>query len=330
MKQIYTMIMATILLFGGCKKDDTSTGPEDTAKILAVITTIEVTTITSTTAKSGGNVTNDGGALVTSRGVCWSTSENPVVTGNKTTDGEGAGSFTSNITGLTGGTKYYVRAYATNSVGTSYGSQYSFTTAGGAGGTLTFNGFTYNTVTIGTQEWTVENLRTTSYNDGTAISKVTDGSSWYNLSTGAYCAYNNEETNVTTFGYLYNWYAVNTGKLAPATGGWKVPTDADWTKLMDYVGGSTNAGTKLKAKSGWSNIGKGTDEYGFSALPGGFCNSSGDFYDLGYYCSWWSSTTFDTDYAWHRNMNGYNTGAGVGRGSFYKKAGFSVRLVRDR
>ena len=99
-----------------------------TTLTLPTVTTTAVTNITSTTATSGGNVTSDGGAIVTGRGVCWSTSANPTISGSHTTDGSGLGAFVSNITGLTGGTLYYVRAYATNSVGTSYGNQLSFTT----------------------------------------------------------------------------------------------------------------------------------------------------------------------------------------------------------
>lgn len=326
MKQISTILLATIILFGSCKKDDPSTGPEDTSKNLPVLTTTEVTTITSTTAKSGGNVTNDGGEPVTSRGVCWSTTENPVVSGSKTTDGNSTGLFSSTISGLTAGTKYYVRAYATNRVGTSYGSQYSFTTTEGSGGTLTYNGHTYNIVTIGTQEWTVENLRTTVFNDGTAISKVTEPATWTNLKTSAYCAYNNDETIASSHGYLYNWFAVFTGKLAPATGGWRVPTDEDWTKLSNFIG--SNAGTKLKAKSGWNSSGNGTDDYGFSALPGGYRNFAGHFSDLGNFGICWSSTEKDTDYAWSHAM--YHNSAEVIRYGYNKGYGFSVRLVRDK
>ena len=93
-----------------------------------IVTTAEVTDITQTTAVSGGNVTDDGGASVTARGVCWSTSQNPTISDHHTSDGNGTGSFTSNLTNLTANTTYYVRAYATNENGTSYGEQKSFTT----------------------------------------------------------------------------------------------------------------------------------------------------------------------------------------------------------
>lgn len=197
-------------------------------------------------------------------------------------------------------------------------------------GTLSYNSFTYKTVIIGTQEWTAENLKTTNYNDETAIPKVTFYRTWINTTSGAYCAYENKESNVDTYGYLYNWYAVNSGKLAPT--GWRVPTDEDWDKLMDFVGGESNAGTKLKSKSGWNDFnmvsGNGTDDYGFNALPGGSRFHYDGFFDgLGLYGNWWSSTESNADPAGHL-FTGYQlTGAYRGRRS--QSCGFSVRLVRD-
>jgi len=195
-------------------------------------------------------------------------------------------------------------------------------------GKLTYNGFTYKTVVIGNQEWTVENFRTTKYNDGASISNITDDNTWKTTTTGAYCAYDNIESNVATYGYLYNWYAVNTGKLAPKTGGWRVPTDADWTKLTEFVGGKENAGTKLKAKSGWNENGGGTDEYGFSAFPGGSRNFyNGSFYNFGFSGHWWSSSEEGKTYAWKRHTAHNDTE--VSRSNYDRRSGFSVRLVRD-
>lgn len=195
-------------------------------------------------------------------------------------------------------------------------------------GLITYNGHTYHTVKIGTQEWTVENLRSTLYNDGTAISKVTDNTEWSNLTTGAYCTYENSDNNSTTYGLLYNWYAVNTGKLAPNSGGWRVPTNEDWTKLSDYLGGEAYAGTKLKAKSGWYNSGNGTDDYGFNAIPGGERISGGNFYNIGNSGNWWSSSAIDSDFAWYRYL--FHTNTYLIKNYFKKHYGFSVRLVRDK
>ncbi|HOY30279.1 MAG TPA: DUF1566 domain-containing protein [Bacteroidales bacterium] len=120
------MIAIIIVIASGCKKNDTEEDPT-----VPVLTTSAVSNITTTTAKCGGSITSDGGASLTARGVCWSTSQLPSIANNKTTDGTDVGSFTSSVTGLTPGTTYYVRAYATNSAGTAYGNQVSFTTLSG-------------------------------------------------------------------------------------------------------------------------------------------------------------------------------------------------------
>lgn len=264
---------------------------------MPVLTTMAVTDITQTTAISGGEITSDGGATVTARGVCWSTSQNPTISDSKTEDGTGAGSFTSSISGLVPNTGYYVRAYATNSAGTGYGSAMSFTTLEEATGAVDADGNVYSTVVIGNQEWFAVNLKTTKYNNGTPIPNVTSNSDWGNLTTGAYAWYeNNEATYKNAYGALYNWYAVNTGNLCPT--GWRVPTDAEWTTLANYVGGESVAGGKLKstrtapdAHPRWESPNTGaTDEYGFSALPGGYRSGSGGFSSIGGNGNWWSST----------------------------------------
>jgi len=168
-----------------------------TIATLPMINTTDASAITSTTASSGGNITNNGGAVITARGVCWSLSTSPSIVDNKTIDGTGVGSFTSNITGLTANTTYHVRAYATNSVNTAYGNEYSFNTLVDVN--IVFNpnltygivndidGNEYKTITIGTQIWMAENLKTTKYRNGDPISNVTGDAAWAALTTGAYC-----------------------------------------------------------------------------------------------------------------------------------------------
>lgn len=130
--RIVLLILLVSVVFLNCQKElDAPTG---TGNVMPTVTTTVLSSITNTTATGGGEVTADGGAVVTARGVCWSTSPNPVVTGNHTTDGTGLGSFASALTGLTANTTYYVRAYATNSVGTAYGNEISFTTSATTGG----------------------------------------------------------------------------------------------------------------------------------------------------------------------------------------------------
>lgn len=189
----------------------------------------------------------------------------------------------------------------------------------------------YHTVTIGTQVWMVENLKTTKYNDGTAIPNVTDSTAWSGLSTPAYCWYNNDSiTNKTTYGALYNLYTVNTGKLCPT--GWHVPTDAEWTTLTTYLGGESVAGGKLKetGTTHWLSPNTGAiNESDFTALPGGYRYYSGIFNYVGKYGYWWSSTEDESNnsWAWDRDMVfNYNV---VFRDINYKNNGFSVRCLRD-
>ena len=296
---------------------------------LPTVTTNAASAITSSSATGGGNVTSDGGATVTARGVCWSTSSTPTISNSKTTDGTGIGAFTSLITGLSATTTYYVRAYAVNILGTAYGNQVSFTTS--AATVTDIDGNIYHTVTIGTQVWMVENLKTTKYRDGTAIPNVTGSTAWAALTTGAQCDYNNTASNSTTYGKLYNWYTVGDSRnIAPT--GWHVPTDAEWTTLTDYLGGESVAGGKLKeaGTAHWLSPNTGaTNETGFSALPGGYRgNYGGTFDNLGSDGSWWSATEYNTSFAWYRRM--YSADSGVYRDNFYYKTnGFSVRCVRD-
>ena len=301
-----------------------------TSAVIPTVTTTAVSAIAQTTAASGGNVTSDGGATVTARGVCWSTSQTPTIADSKTTDGSGSGGFTSNITGLTANTTYYVRAYATNIQGTGYGSENSFVTlSGGSGATVTdIDGNVYHTVTIGTQVWMVENLKTTKYRDGTSIPNVTGNTAWDNLTTGAYSDYGNTPSNSDTYGRLYNWYAVTDVRNICPTG-WHVPTDAEWTTLTTYLGGESVAGGKLKetGTTHWNSPNLATNQTGFTALPSGYRLNHGTFYDIGNQGYWWSSSAHSTPYAWYRNMH-FNH-IYVYRSHGNKPTGFPVRCLKD-
>lgn len=314
---------------------------------LPSLTTAAISSITNSTAISGGNVTDDGGGGTTimARGVCYATSSTPTIDNDKTSDGTGIGVFTSTLEYLTGRTTYYVRAYATNSAGTGYGNTISFTTQPSSNTTLTdIEGNVYETVVIGNQEWMSSNLQVTNYADGTAIPLITDDASWGALADNnvdeAYCYYNNDESN-EAYGALYTWAAAMgdnavssnndpSGVQGVCPNGWHLSSDAEWTELIDYIEQdvySQSGGYALKAIRGWSNA-YGDDNFGFSALPGGYRHhGNGYSRETGNFGCWWSSTENNSTEAWRLLLNNQNQE--VNRSFERKSQGFSVRCVKD-
>lgn len=409
----------------GCSDDDTDPVSPP------ALTTLAVTDITETSAKSGGNITDNGGGEITTRGVVWSTEATPTIEDHSgiTVDGKGLGIFQSNIDGLSAATTYFVRAYATNSAGTSYGNNVMFETiqsiyilalgvnpqgaanVTGAGeyqegeqvsisaipgtgweflnwtgdtdhvddptlanttvtmpaqnisltanfgerdiiygdGVTDIDGNKYVTVIIGNQEWMAENLRVTRDANGNDITRI---------------CYNNNQINCELYGGLYTWHTVMNGQNSSSNNpsgvqgicpvGWHVPSDAEWMELINYVAAqgfpnhnvADGAGNALKScrqvgspLGGECNTSQhprwdswdehhGFDEFGFSALPGGFHGSYGDFYYLGWFGTWWTSTETSTTYAWGRSM--YHFFGDVYLPNFNGKAnGFSLRCVRN-
>ena len=316
--------------------------------LLPTVSTMGVTAITATTAVTGGNITDDGGSAVIARGVCWSTSHNPTTAGNHTSDGEGMGSFTSNLTGLTAGTTYFVRAYAINGNGTKYGDEVAFSTpvpfVCGTNTVSDYEGHIYNTVQIGDQCWMKENMRATKYSDGTSITKasVTQESS----STRYYY----DPGQAANYGYLYNWPAAkgpssvsaNNQGICPT--GWHVPSDGEWTQLTQYVGSQSNylcsnnssyIAKALASTTGWNsststcavgNTPASNNATGFSAVPAGYHYGS-SFDNSGSYAYFWSSTEYSSSDAYGRGLR-YNS-ASVYSNLNYKSYGYSVRCLRD-
>ena len=183
-----------------------------------------------------------------------------------------------------------------------------------------------NEIKIGTQTWTSKNLDVETYRNGDEIPQVKDKEEWANLSTGAWCYYENESANGRSYGKLYNWYAVNDSRgLAP--NGYHIPTDAEWTTLTDYLGGQSQAGTKMKSNTGWEDNGNGTNSSAFAGLPGGCRNYNGDFYLNGAPGYWWSSSELTSKEAWYRALD--SNDGGVNRDNNDKRDGFSVRCLRD-
>jgi uncharacterized protein (TIGR02145 family) len=306
------------------------------AGLVPILTTSLVSNIKENSASSGGNISSDGGTPVIARGICWSTSANPLITGSHTTDGTGIGTYSSLFGGLTVYTTYYVRAYATNIIGTSYGNELSFRTY-----PLTVSdveGNIYNVLKIGTQLWMKENLKATKYQNGSLIG--TTNPSTLDISTQFnpkyQWAYDGSDAMASAYGRLYTWYAATDSRnVCPI--GWRIPSKDDWTKLITFIGGESDAAIKLKAYAWTDDPYQPTDEFGFSAKPGGSRWPSIGFQDYSKAGYWWSSTpyTVGTEYTVGNSIilyiNQVYTWARVNAlaGNNMNHFGFSVRCVRD-
>jgi uncharacterized protein (TIGR02145 family) len=314
-----------------------------TLTLLPSLTTTPATGITPNSASSGGNITYDGGNEIVARGLCWSTSPNPTILNSITNEGTGTGIFTSNILNLISDTTYYMRAYATNSEGTAYGNQISFTTPPyfvPGNGVADIDGNAYQSIIIGTQEWMKENLKTSKYRNGIVIPTLSD-SLWSFNTNGAYKIYNNDPVNNIIYGKLYNWYAViNSQGLCPA--GWHVATNHDWNLLSIYLDPATDTtgngmlnfvGSKMKstgtiqAGNGlWQSPNNGTtNSSGFTGLPGGNYDPP-NFQLQGYYGGWWTPLDFQSKAMVRALQAGFQF---LIIAPLDKNEGHSVRCLRD-
>ena len=185
------------------------------------------------------------------------------------------------------------------------------------------------TVTIGTQTWTVLNLDVATFRNGEIIPEAKTDEEWSAAGINeqpAWCYYENDPKNGTKYGKLYNWYAVNDSRgLAPT--GYHIPTDEEWTVLSTFLGGEDVAGKKMKSTSGWNNYVNGTNSSGFSGLPGGYRNYHEDFFNVGDEGYWWSASEFFHLLTWSRELGYYYSD--LSRRFKYKDFGLSVRCVRD-
>jgi len=191
------------------------------------------------------------------------------------------------------------------------------------------DGNTYRTVEIGNQVWLIENLKTTKYRNGDPIGTTTFSNMDIRtvFQPKLQWAYESKEKNVETYGRLYTWYAVNDNRgVCPI--GWHVPTDSDWEVLIGFLGGDVVAYTKLREVGNyhWIKYDSGNNDYFFTALPGGYRNSDGQFEDIGLRCSFWSSTDAGESIAWYRQMN-YDSNS-IYRYLNLKRNGFSVRCLK--
>lgn len=302
---------------------------------IPVVSTIAVTGITGSSANCGGEITSDGGSSVSVRGVCWDTAPNPTPGFSHTLDGSGTGTFYSILSALSPSTTYYVRAYATNGMGTGFGNEVSFTTRifDQGSGLTDYDNNEYSTAILGNREWMTENLKVTHYMNGDTIPNITDNS-WNTLTSGAFCWYNHDETSFgNEYGALYNWYTVtDSRKLCPQ--GWRVPNEEDWTILANLLGGTENAGGKMKslrtvpdAHPRWDlpNTGA-TNASDFSGFPGGYRLPGGTFEEMGRSGYWWNTSPDSLNRVWMRALD-YNSDD-LFLDIAFRQFGFSVRCVR--
>ena len=296
---------------------------------LPTVSTAQAMNVTTTTATTGGNVTSDGGSTVTTRGVCWSTSTNPSTANSHTTDGTGTGVFTSNIAGLSSSTNYYIRAYASNNVGTAYGNQITISTLSSftCGQALAYEGKYYSTVQIGSQCWFRENL-----NVGTRINGNQNQTN--NSIKEKYCQ-NDLEANCDIYGGLYQWneamqYSTSQGVQGLCPPGWHVPSSNSWGTLANNLGGGSVSGGKLKetGTAHWASPNTGaTNSSGFTGLPGGYKSITGGFISLNTYGNLITSTQDNSTFAWVWILC-YDTQSYY-QYSWEKINGFSLRCLKD-
>ena len=303
------------------------------------VNTSLVTNVSHSTALVNGEVISGGDQNII-RGFCYSITSNPTILNDTIINGTGLGVYLGTLLNLIPSTTYYVRAYATNSLGTSYGNVASFTTDSNPGlrciGTPTvtdIDGNVYNTVQIGTQCWTQSNLKTSRYRNGDSIPTGLSNSAWQSITSGAYAIYNNDPVNNGLYGKLYNHYAVTDSRgLCPI--GWHVPSDGEWTTLENLLGGGSVAGGALKSTAtqpislGWNSPNTGaTNSSGFTALPGGIRDITGGFYSTPTQGYWWSSSLSFGSNAFYRFL--YYDNSVIYSSDSSPTRGFSVRCVRD-
>ena len=330
-------------------------GIDSSTAVLPVVSLTTLDDIGASSASCTGFVTASGGSAVTARGFCWSTSPNPSVGGSHTSEGIGTGRFNIEITGLSPGTTYYLRPYATSDVGTAYGEERSFTTywpdSCGGSTVMDFDGNIYRTIQIGTQCWRRENLRATHFADGTAIALG------YNATTYAttpyrFAPWSGDNEAVPIFGYLYNRAAALHGSdtssanpsglqgVCPA--GWHVPSAAEWHQLVDYVGSQAeyrcgdNSDLVAKALAStkfWSysdnecsvgNTPATNNASGFSALPAG-CGFASDFLEEAVF--WITDDPSNVNHACLKSS--CSDFCGFNSTSHGQNSAFSVRCLRD-
>ena len=276
----------------------------------------------------------EGSFPVTACGVCWSTAENPTLNDPHTADGTGCGAFTSTISGLAPNTLYYLRPYATSKAGTGYGDLIYVKTK--AGEVTDIDGNVYSTIISGNMEWMAENLKTTRFSDGTGILLVPDDTGWSSMQSPAYCkAVNSSET----YGLLYNWFTVKTGKLCPE--GWHISTLDEWYSLVYPF--DKNLQANMESKSAGCDLVKpgirqfsgcpsvAPNKSGLSAIAGSFRSQNGGFSNDGKSSMFWlpEDPYPGSDFTFCMYVSCSCSGKQVSRPTGKRGDGYSVRCVKD-
>jgi uncharacterized protein (TIGR02145 family) len=324
---LVVIISIHLLFITGCNKAAINSPPE--------VSTVGISLITPVSASCTGTVKINNSTGFAKTGFCWSTEQSPSVSDSRAAETECTVSryFSGDLTGLLSNTTYYVRTYAINDAGTTYGNELSFTTpvdhTGETGSVTDINGNVYKTTGIGSQIWTAENMRNIMLNDSTDILLEICYRCWNSLTSPGYCWYDNDENNSqNSYGALYNWYAVNSAKLCPA--GWHVPSDKEWTILETYLGGSDVAGGKLKESGDahWKSPNTdATNKSGFESVPGGYRGDYAIYLNMGEESIFWTSTLATSDQAIYRALN--CNSSEVTKGTYSINWGASVRCVKD-
>jgi uncharacterized protein (TIGR02145 family) len=330
--------LSAIFFFIGCK--------DQTEDDIPKLTTLKETKSGSSIAFSGGIVTTYNDELVTSRGVCWSNTTIPTLSDNKTVDGSGSGYFDSTLQGLTPNTTYFVRMYAIMNGQKHYGDVVTFKTNDVV---TDIDGNVYNTVTIGSQVWMVENLNTTRFQNGDIV-PTTNPSTLniiYETNPKYQWAYDGDEHKVKKYGRLYTWYvAADSRNICPV--GWHVPSDAEWNIMQKYLidnrynydGLPQNNGIakSLASPNEWgyslergapsnNDFAECANKSGFSALPGGYRAFDGLFVGFGSNGSWWSNSEETSYKAYYRYIR-FNRNDLI-KSSNMEFCGASIRCIKD-
>ena len=295
------------------------------------VETIAIESISSNAAIYSGKVISNGGSAILEQGICWSKNPDPTLADNSKKLSFETNSFSGLISELSSNTTYYFRAFATNNNGTSYGNEVTIKTliAKGSGYVSDIDGNVYKTINIGDQVWMAENLKTSHYSNGNLIPQLKSEEKWSNFKKGAWCNYGNYNKNNEIYGKLYNWYAVDNPRNVCPTG-WHVPSDNEWGKLIDYLGGEEFAGGKMKTKGSqyWNspNI-NATNDCEFSGISGGSRDNDGKFGRIGIRGIWWSSSEYDADDANFLHL--FYQSSFANRTTVNKQNGFSIRCIKD-